>query len=85
MAFKNSNYSYVPRHLSVESSVRSHLPMNIRGSGSGYAGSYDEAFGPPSPRALVGHFTADMDEPLIPDLIVDAWLYLYHDRGQGHG
>lgn len=47
-------------------------------AGGWYSGAYDLAVGPPSPHALANRFTADMDEPLIPDLIVDAWLMIYH-------
>ena len=48
-----------------------------------YDGSYDEASGPPNPRSLVRHWTADLDQPLIPDLIVDAWLlYCSHRTDQ---
>ena len=82
MAYKHNHHSYTPRNMTVATDVRVHAYEGK--TGGGYAGSYDEAFGPPSPRSLVSCFTADMEEPLIPDLLVDAWLLIYHDRGQGH-
>ena len=75
----------LPKHAEQFASNPEIRRSTVAGTHSkAYYGSYDEGWGPPSPRSLVRHYTADLEEPLIPDLIVDAWLLIYHDRDHGH-